>query len=282
VARVLDGVPAGGHVLLDARATYYIDPDVLDLLRDFAAVTGPAWGVEVSLLGFRVKYQRADDIQYVDSSTRAVQDRLTPEQVLRILADGNERFRTGRRLTRDHGWGEAGPAAGQHPLAVVVGCIDSRAPAELVFDLGVGDVLSARAAGNVAAPAVVGSVEYGCAVAGAKLMLVMGHTRCGAVSAAVERAGMPQATAGQPPEDIIREIQTSIGQPTLPPDRESFVRAVAVRNVCRTDGRLRRESPAPDRLVRAGQVRVVGAMYDLDSRTVEFLADDPPGLLGPA
>ena len=134
--RVLDDVPRGGHVLLDAQNTDYIDPDIQDLLRDFTKQAAPARGVEVSLLGFRNKYQLLDQIQYVDYSTRDLQNALTPRQVLQILSEGNERFRTGRRLTRDLGRQVRATAGGQHPLAVVLSCIDSRTPTELVFDLG--------------------------------------------------------------------------------------------------------------------------------------------------
>ena len=142
LARALDEVPRGGHVLLDAQSTDYIDPDLLDLIRDFKEQTAPARGVEVSLLGFRSKYQLRDQTRYVDYSTRELQAALTPQQVLQILKDGHERFRTGRRLTRDLGRQVNATAGGQHPLAVVLSCIDSRTPAELIFDLGVGDIFS--------------------------------------------------------------------------------------------------------------------------------------------
>ena len=148
LVRALDEVPRGGHVLLDAQSTDYIDPDVLDLIRDFKEQTAPARGVEVSLLGFRSKYQLQDQTQYVDYSTRELQSALTPQQVLQILKDGHERFRTGRRLTRDLGRQVNATADGQHPLAVVLSCIDSRTPAELIFDLGVGDIFSVRIAGQ--------------------------------------------------------------------------------------------------------------------------------------
>jgi carbonic anhydrase/SulP family sulfate permease len=281
LARVLDGVLRGGRVLLDARGTDYVDPDVLDLIRDFTETAGPARGVEVSLLGFRTRYELGDQILYADYSTREMQDALTPEVVLQALRDGNERFRTGRRLTRDLGWQDA-TAAGPHPLAVVLSCIDSRTPAELVFDLGVGDVFSVRVAGNVTSREVLGSVEYACVVARVKLVLVLGHTRCGAVTAAVERTRSPVPTSAAAGCDhldhIVREIQKSIdppddpdGKPAAVGDREVVVDVVARRNVARAVDRLRRESPALDRLVREGGVAIVGAMYDVETRTIEFL-----------
>jgi len=283
LSQVLGGVHPGGRVLLDARGTHYIDPDVLDLIRDFAEQTGPARGVEVSLVGFRARYELEDQILYADYATREVQDALTPERVLQILKDGNERFRTGRRLTRDLGWQDAA-AGGQHPLAVVLSCIDSRAPAELVFDLGVGDVFSVRVAGNVTSREVLGSVEYACAVARAKLVLVMGHTRCGAVTASIDLAYAPGSipdAVGCPHLDfIVREIQESVppAGSQAPADRDEIIEAVARRNVVRAVDRMRRDSPTVDRLVREGRVAVVGAMYDVATRTIEFLPEAVSGL----
>ena len=170
--------------------------------------------MEVSFLGFRDKYKFKDQIQYVDYSTRELQETLTPNQVLEILKDGHHRFRSGHRLTRDLGRQVHATADGQHPLAVVLGCIDSRTPAELIFDLGVGDMFVVRIAGNISSRKVLGSLEYGCAVAKAKLILVMGHTRCGAVTTAVNTATSTESIArltGCPHvEPVLREIQESI------------------------------------------------------------------------
>ena len=285
LSSVLDEVPRNGHVLLDAQNTDYIDPDVLDLIRDFKEVSGPARGVEVSLVGFRSKYQFDDQIQYVDYSTRDLQDSLTPPQVLQILKDGHERFRTGRRLTRDLGRQVRATAEGQHPLAVVLSCIDSRTPAELIFDLGMGDIFSVRIAGNVTSRKVLASVEYGCAVAGAKLILVMGHTRCGAVTAAVNLIGdvrtPAEATGCQHLDHIVNDIQQSTdpiacrGAKEVPAaEKQSFVDAVARRNVLRVVEQMRKQSQTLDGLVREGRIAIVGAMYDVVTGEIEFLAED--------
>lgn len=285
LSKVLDEVRRGGHVLLDAQNTDYIDPDVLDLIRDFTEQTGPARGVEVSLLGFRSKYQLLDQTQYVDYSTREIQTALTPQQVLHILKDGHERFRTGQRLTRDLGRQVRATADGQHPLAVVLSCIDSRAPAELIFDLGVGDIFSVRIAGNVTSRKVLGSAEYGCAVAGAKLILVMGHTRCGAVTAAVNlirsTRTAAETTGCQHLDHIVNDIQQSIDPVTCrdveerpAAEKESFVNAVANRNVSRVVERMREESRTLDDLAREGRIAIVGAMYDVVTGEIDFLAED--------
>jgi len=257
LSNVLAEVPRNGHVLLDAQNTDYIDPDVLDLIRDFKEVSGPVRGVDVSLVGFRSEYQFDDQIQYVDYSTRDLQDALTPPQVLHILKDGHERFRTGRRLTRDLVRQVRATAEGQHPLAVVLSCIDSRTPAELIFDLGMGDIFSVRIAGNVTSRKVLASAEYGCAVAGAKLILVMGHTRCGAVTTAVNLIGdartPAEATGCQHLHYIVRDIQQSVdpvtcrgAEPLPAAEKQSFVDAVARRNVLRVVEQMRAQSRTLD------------------------------------
>jgi carbonic anhydrase len=282
LGRVLDDVPRGGHVLLDAQHSDYIDPDVLSLIRDFKEHSAPARGVEVSLLGFRHKYHLEDRIQYVDHSTRELQAAISPEQVLQILKDGNERFRTGQRLTRDMGRQVTATALSQHPLAVILSCIDSRTPAELVFDLGVGDIFSVRVAGNITSPEVLGSMEYACAVAGAKLIVVLGHTRCGAVTAAVELAGstksVAEATGCQHVGHILSEIQSSMRtsgrrqfDKLADTERADFVNETAMANVTHTVANIDRQSETLARLLRAGRIAIVGAMYDVATGEIQFL-----------
>ena len=142
--QVFNSIARGDHILLDAQNTVYIDPDILSMIREFQQKVAPVRGVQVSLRGFRDKFKLRNELQYVEYSTRDLQGLLTPAQVLQILKDGNERFRSGQRLTRDLGRQLQATALGQHPLAVVLSCIDSRTPTELIFDLGLGDIFSAR------------------------------------------------------------------------------------------------------------------------------------------
>jgi carbonic anhydrase/SulP family sulfate permease len=218
--QTLRTVPRGGHVLIDARNTDYIDPDILDLLDDFAKTTAPAHGVDLSFVGFKGRYPRLEDkIQFVDHSSRDVRDALTPEQVLQIFKDGNQRFLSGQRLTRDLVRQVHATSRGQNPMAVVSSCVDSRTPAALIFSMGIGDIFSVRIAGNVARDKVLGSMEYSCCVAGAKLILVLGHTSCGAVRTAVELARKEQtaeeATGCKHIDVLINDIQQSI-DPNVP------------------------------------------------------------------
>lgn len=277
----LHSVPSGGHVLLDATSTDYIDPDILDLIIDFQNTKAPAHGVQVSLKGFN-KYSRLEDqIQYIDFSNREMQDSLTPERVLEILKDGNERFRNGTPLDRDLNRLLNVTSTGQFPMAVILSCIDSRTPAEIIFDLGLGDAFSVRIAGNVISRKVIGSMEYGCAVAGSKLILVMGHTSCGAVRAAVDLASSKksaqEATGCTHLDILIHEIQHSVSSNIAKNfysisalEKDKVANDVAYRNVLRTIKLIRERSPILDRLVSEGKIDIVGAMYDINSGEVSF------------
>lgn len=286
LAKTFDEVPASGHVLLDAQNTDFIDPDILDMIREYKERTWPARGIEVSLVGFRSKYQIEDQIQYVDYSTRDLQEAVTPEQVLQILKDGHERFLSGRRLTRDFSRQVSGTAAGQHPLAVVFSCIDSRSPAELIFDVGFGDIFSVRIAGNVPSRKVLASVEYATAVAGAKLILVLGHTRCGAVTAAVKLIGAPktaaEATGCQHLDHIANDIQDSAdeakcraAQQWPDAEKQAFIDSVTRDHVARVVARMRTDSKTLDALVRDGRIIIVGAVYDVVTGEMEYLETIP-------
>lgn len=289
---VFNSVPRGGHILLDATNSVYIDPDVLSMIREFREKTAPVRGVKVSLRGFQQKYALEDEIRYVDYSTRDLQQLLTPEQVLQILVEGNDRFRSGKRLTRDLERQLSATAQGQHPLAVVLSCIDSRTPIELILDLGLGDVFSIRIAGNVTSPNVLGSMEYGCAVAGAKLIAVIGHTQCGAVTSAINLAASQenaeQATGCQHLQSIIQQIQESIDsragdqmQHSPKSNQQDFVDAVACRNVSRAVKSILKESRVIYDLVQKGRIVVVGGMYDVVTGRITFFPMEGTGFAKP-
>ena len=282
--QALDSVPANGHVVLDARNTDYVDPDILDLIEDFRRQTAPARNLKVSLVGFKDRYVMEDEIQYVDVSTREVQAQLTPERVLQFLKEGNERFVTGRRLTRDLARQVDATSAAQYPMAVVLSCIDSRSPVELIFDMGVGDAFVIRIAGNVAKEKVLGSMEFACAIAGSRLVLVMGHTSCGAVKAAVDlfETGdtASKATGCEHLDALVNEIQKSIVPGTKPhgdwvtkETKLIYVDDVAKRNVARTIAYIRSASRTLRELEAAGKIAIVGSMYDIKTGRVSYLEE---------
>jgi carbonic anhydrase/SulP family sulfate permease len=171
-------------------------------------------------------------------------------------------------------------------LAVVLTCIDSRTPSELVFDLGIGDIFSVRIAGNIAREKVLGSIEYSCVVAGARLIVVMGHTRCGAVAATVDaferKESIGERTRCKHIDVLAEEISLAIDPKDAIPSEEdeaqrrAYVDRVAYNNMQRTLQVIREKSPMLDELVRDGKVAIVGAMYDVKTGVVEFCESDGP------
>jgi carbonic anhydrase len=201
--------------------------------------------------------------------TREERDRMTPDQVIAEMNKGNERFRAGKMVPRDYLAQQRSSAPGQFPAAVVLGCVDSRAPAEILFDVGIGDTFNARIAGNVVNDDLVGSMEFACAVAGAKAVVVFGHTACGAVKGAIDDVEMGNLTG------LLARIKPAITVTTFDGEKSSknaaYVDAVARTNVVVTLENVRRRSPILAELEKKGSIRIAGAMYDLATGKVEFL-----------
>lgn len=283
--RALREAPNGGHILLDARHTDYIDPDILSLIREFKDVTAPAHNIVVSLRGFRDKYQLEDKKQYADFATRELYERLTPNDVLRLLQEGNARFCTGKRLDRDLGPIRADADANPHPMAVIFTGIDSRTPVELIFDLGLGDVFTVRTPGCVVGPEALGGIEYACVIGKVKLIVVMGHTGSQLVSTAI---GEPQLSAENNEllnchhlQAVLHAIRQSVpgnGNPIAgePSQRNSadFVRSVLRRHILRSMDAIAEHSPHIKEMVTSKRAAIVGAVYDTNTGRVEFLPSE--------
>lgn len=202
--------------------------------------------------------------------TQAQRDAMTPDQVIAMMRQGNERFRRGKPLHRDSLAEQRASAAGQYPAAVLLSCIDSRAPAERILDLGIGDVFNARIAGNIANDDLLGSMEFACKLAGAKVVLVMGHTACGAIKGAIDNAELGNLTG------LLAKIKPAVVATDYSGLRSAknydFVDRVAKKNVELTIAAIRKGSPVLAELEAKGSIKIVGAMYALDSGKVEFLA----------
>ena len=277
--KALQSFQRDDQVVIDAQACDYLDPDILGIIRGFRDEAGPARGIRVSLTGFRNRYDLTDSIQYVDVTTRDVQANLTPQRALELLRAGNERFVSGHRLHRDLARQVDATSDGQHPMAVVLSCIDSRAPVEMLFDQGIGDIFSCRLAGNVPSRKAMASMEFACKVAGAKLVMVLGHTGCGAVKVACDLATADAATVEslglanlphllEPLRESVRlETATTEARSS---DNEAFVDRVAALNVYNVMRRIREGSPTLQALLESGQIIMVGGMYDVRTGVVTF------------
>jgi len=216
--------------------------------------------------------------QFVGDPNRALtkeeRDALTPAQVISELKKGNERFRTGKMLARNYLAEQRATAKGQYPAAVILGCLDSRVPAEIVFDTGIGDTFIGRVAGNVVNDDLLGSMEFGCAAVGAKAIVVVGHTACGAIKGAIDDVDLGNLTG------LLARIKPAVTATKFDGDKSSknpaYVDAVAETNVGIAVTNIRRRSPILDDLEKKGSISIVGAMYDLATGGVKFLPAGSP------
>src|ERR1700741_219893 len=203
------------------------------------------------------------------SLTKEQRDRMSPAQVIDELQKGNERFRKGKMAPRDYLAEKRSSASGQYPAAIILGCVDSRVPAEIIFDAGIGDAFCGRVAGNVVNDDQLGSMEFACAVSGAKLVPVLGHTSCGAVKGAIDDVVLGNLTG------LLARIKPAIPGTKFDGEKSSknasYVDAVARTNVVLGLIEIRRRSLILQELERKESIKIVGAMYDLATGMVEFV-----------
>ena len=208
-------------------------------------------------------------ISYAAALTMKERNKLTPDQIIAGMKKGNDRFRTGKMRKHDYLEQKSASAAGQYPSTVILSCIDSRAPAEIVFNMGIGETFNARIAGNIANNDLIGSLEFACAAAGAKVIVVMGHTACGAIKGAIDNVELGSLTG------LLDKIKPSISATTYSGERssknDSFVDAVAKTNVQQTINEIRKGSAVLSSLEKEGKLKIVGAMYHLNGGKVEFM-----------
>ena len=204
--------------------------------------------------------------------TKERQAAITPEKALELLKDGNKRFTNNLKVNRNLLQQANETSDGQHPFAVILSCIDSRTSVELVFDQGLGDVFSVRIAGNIINEDILGSMEFGCKVAGAKIIVVLGHTKCGAIKGACDHLEMGNLTA------LLSKIQPAVyDEKTVIENRNSgndeFIEKVATINVKRTVHAILERSPILTEMLEMGAIGIVGGNHDLSSGEVSFYAD---------
>lgn len=197
--------------------------------------------------------------------TKELQSKMTPQDAVIRLKEGNERFVQNVKASRNLNEQVDQTKAGQFPFAAFLSCIDSRVPAEIVFDQGIGDMFSARLAGNVVNEDVLGSLEYACKVAGSKLVVVMGHTKCGAVTAACNHVELGNITP------LLAKIQPAVQELVKGEADADTIEAVAVRNVELMIDRIKNESEILNEMESQGEIKIIGAIYDVASGAVDFL-----------
>lgn len=205
------------------------------------------------------------------AQSKETQAMITPEKALQLLKEGNIRFQNNLQVSRDLTEQVKDTSQGQFPFATVLGCIDSRVPAELVFDQGIGDIFNIRIAGNFVNDDILGSMEFASKLAGTKLILVLGHTACGAVKGACDDAKLGNLTGML---DKIKPAVQAIKVPENPTLRTSanadFVNSVAEQNVITAITDIREKSPVLAEMEANGEIAILGAMYNIENGEVNF------------
>ncbi|MGB3606315.1 carbonic anhydrase family protein [Psychroserpens sp.] len=206
--------------------------------------------------------------------TAQEQSSMTPDEIIGRLKKGNENFVSNNLTQRDHSEQRRVATIGQYPKAIVLSCVDSRVPVEDVFDLGIGDIFVARVAGNIENIEIVGSMEFATAVAGSKLVIVMGHTACGAVKHAIDNTDAASMNMNAL-ADLLNEIKPSVEATEKNGDVSSkntvFTNSVIHTNARMTVEDIRKQSPKMAELETNGQIKIVSAVYDMETGKVEFL-----------
>lgn len=272
----------GETVVIDASQTYYIDPDLYAVIEEFQQETAKKHQINVKLVGFKAHYPELEDEELdIDVSTKDLQAQLTPEAVLEKLKEGNSRFANHERLHHNIGRQiQVTSQEGQHPIAAVLGCMDSRAPVEMLFDVGVGDLFSLRIAGNIAGQKVLGSLEFACQEKGSKLIVVLGHTDCGAITSAchIHQQGIDISQSKEMPhiqhiiKPIVAAIESVKAQMSDYQLTTNFVEDVTRMNVRNNIAYIVKNSDVLRGMIERDEIGIVGAIYDVKTGKVEFLS----------
>lgn len=202
----------------------------------------------------------------MQTQTKETLSSMTPEKALELLKEGNQRFAENARIQRDLMEQVAQTTKGQFPFAVVLGCVDSRVPPEMIFDLGIGDIFSIRIAGNFVNEDILGSMEFACKVVGSKHILVLGHTRCGAIQGAHDAVELGNLTG------LVNKLKPAVQAVKMSTEQEAEIDIdqIAEQNVKMTVERIKAQSPVLKEMLDNGEIGISGAMYDVATGKVSF------------
>jgi carbonic anhydrase len=255
-------------VVIDATNSDFIDHDVQELIADFKDTVAPQKQIQLNLVGMKDEYVLNDNLEFLTFIDKETQSKMTPVEVVELLKRGNERFVKGQTTEKYFRHQVNATSEGQHPMAVVLSCIDSRTSAELVFDAGMGDLFSIRVAGNIINNDILGSMEFACKVAGSKVIVVLGHTKCGAVNGACSKLQMGHITG------LLHKLKPAFDLTMRNLDdleiTPQVVNEVAKTNVNLTMRLIREQSSILNEMVENGEISIVGGMYDVESGKIAF------------
>lgn len=263
------GIPQNSKVVIDATGSRYIDFDVLEVISDFKNVFAPENNIQVNILGMKDNYKLNDFFQFSHTLDKETQEKLTPRDVLELLKSGNTRFTEGKGSDKNYLQQIHAVSTGQNPMAVIIGCIDSRTSPEIVFDSALGDLLTIRIAGNIISPEIVGSIELAVSKLGAKLVVVKGHSQCGAVSGALYN--LNDSNIGTITSKINKAVVQCGCEGKKPSELSDLqIDAIGKQNVTNSLNEILAFSPYLKEQIALGKIGIIGAYHDLGSGKVVF------------
>ncbi len=268
ILQALDAIPKNSRVIIDYTKSKAISFDVIELINDYEKNAS----TKNIVVDNNWRFTQPQIKEVMKTLTKEIQDSISPAKALEILKSGNTRFTNNLKVNRNLLQQANETSDGQHPFAVILSCIDSRTSAELIFDQGLGDIFSVRVAGNIVNEDILGSMEFACKVAGAKIIVVLGHTKCGAIKGACDHVEMGNLTA------LLSKIRPAVDdEATTKENRNSsndeFVEKVATINVKRTVKAILERSPILKEMIESGTLGIAGGNYDVSSGEVEFYDD---------
>jgi len=273
IQQTLEQLPAQSEVVIDATRSKYIDYDVFEIIQNFRR-EAELKKIRLTIENLR-GYGTLAPVSNARPPTYDAQQSLTPAQVLAILKDGNENFVNNLKANRNLLEQVNDTRQGQFPIAIILSCMDSRTSVELIFDQGLGDVFSVRVAGNIINDDILGSMEFACKLAGSKLVVVLGHTHCGAIKGACAHVQLDHLTGLL---DKIKPAVDAVGRDEavqITAADGDWVQKVADKNVQLTVDEIRRRSPLLNAMLEKRDIGIVGAMYDIETGKVRFYSDVP-------
>jgi carbonic anhydrase len=266
--QIFDELPVNSEIIIDATRSKYLDYDVFEVIRDFKK-KAPLRNIKLTLENLR-GFGVLPPVENVRAHTYESQQSLTPAQVLQILKEGNEDFVNNLKTNRNLLEQINDTQQGQFPIAIILSCMDSRTSVELIFDQGLGDVFSTRVAGNVVNDDILGSMEYACQVAGSKLIVVLGHSHCGAIKGACAHVKLDHLTG------LLDKIQPAVETVCCENHvaeighNDDLIQQVADKNVMLAVEEIKQRSRVLNALLQKGAIDIVGGMYDIETGKVEF------------
>jgi carbonic anhydrase len=261
-------LPQGAKVTIDASNTEYIDDDVLEILEEFKTIVSKENNIQLNIFGLKERYHFGEQTDFVEFLNKETVDNLTPDDILNLLKEGNNRFSTGNAHFKNYIKQVGAGSTGQNPMAVFVSCIDSRTSPEIIFDTGLGVLLVIRIAGNVINDDILGSIELACKKLGAKLVVILGHSECGAIASAINNTN--DGHIGSITKKIERAVQQcGCDRKTLLDDNVAFNNIVKV-NVKNSYLDVINQSEYLKKSQEKGEILITSAYYNLKTGKVSF------------